>query len=135
MVGGPGAFFIIDDTPFPKKGRHSVGVAPQYATTLGKNANRQTLVSVTLTRDEVPAMVGLRLFLSENWTCALERMIWAGVPDARQSYKTKPEIALEEIDRIRAADVRFGCVPADAGYGLSVPFREDLSARGLTRAI
>jgi len=57
MVGGQAAFLIIDDTAQPKKGKHSVGVAPQYATTLGKNANCQTLVSITLARDEVPVMV------------------------------------------------------------------------------
>jgi SRSO17 transposase len=135
MVGGQSAFLIIDDTALPKKGKHSVGVAPQYATTLGKNANCQTLVSTTLARDEVPVMVGLRLFLPESWTSAPDRMIRARVPDAHQSYKTKPEIALEEIDRIRTAGVRFGCVLADAGYGLSAPFRQGLSARGLTWAV
>lgn len=135
MVGGQGAFLIIDDTALPKKGKHSVGVAPQYATTLGKNANCQTLVSITLARDEVPAMVSLRLFLPESWTSDPDRMIRARVPDAHQSYRTKPEIALEEIDRIRTAGVRFGCVLADAGYGLSAPFRQGLSARGLTWAV
>jgi SRSO17 transposase len=126
---------IIDDTALPKKGKHSVGVAPQYATTLGKNANCQTLVSITLARDEVPVMVGLRLFLPESWTSDPDRMMRARVPDANRSYRTKPEIALEEIDRIRAAGVRFGCVLADAGYGLSAPFRQGLSARGLTWAV
>lgn len=135
MVGGQAAVLIIDDTALPKKGKHSVGVAPQYATTLGKNANCQTLVSVTLARDDVPVMVGLRLFLPESWTSDPDRMIRARVPDAHQSYKTKLEIALEEIDRIRAAGVRFGCVLADAGYGLSAPFRQGLSARGLTWAV
>lgn len=135
IVGGQAAFLIIDDTALPKKGKHSVGVAPQYATTLGKNANCQTLVSITLARDEVPVMVGLRLFLPESWTSDPDRMIRARVPDAHQSYKTKPEIALEEIDRIRTAGVRFGCVLADAGYGLSAPFRQGLSARGLTWAV
>lgn len=135
MVGGQAAFLIIDDTALPKKGKHSVGVAPQYATTLGKNANCQTLVSITLAQDEVPVMVGLRLFLPESWTSDPDRMIRARVPDAQRSYKTKPEIALEEIDRTRTAGVRFGCVLADAGYGLSAPFRQGLSARGLTWAV
>lgn len=68
MVGGNDAWLIIDDTSLPKKGTHSVGVAPQYASTLGKNANWQTLVSLTLASREVPVMVGLRLFLPEGWT-------------------------------------------------------------------
>ena len=63
LVGGADAFLVIDDTTLPKKGTHSVGVAAQYASTLGKTANCQTLVSLTLARGEVPVMVGLRLFL------------------------------------------------------------------------
>ena len=59
----------------------------------------------------------------------------AGVPRALQDYRTKPEIALEEIDRVMAAGVRFGCVLADAGYGLSSPFRQALTARGLCWAV
>jgi SRSO17 transposase len=66
MVGGDDAWLVVDDTALPKKGRHSVGVAPQYASALGKNANCQTLVSLTLASGEVPVMVGLRLFLPER---------------------------------------------------------------------
>ena len=68
LVGGDKAWLIIDDTALPKKGKASVGVAPQYATALGKNANCQTLVSVTLASGEVPVMLSLRLFLPESWT-------------------------------------------------------------------
>jgi SRSO17 transposase len=104
LVGGEEAFLIIDDTALPKKGKHSVGVAPQYATSLGKNANCQTLTK-------------------------------ARVPSESQVYKTKPEIALEEIDRVMTSGVRFGCVLADAGYGMSAPFRQGLSERGLVWAV
>ena len=68
IVGASDAFLVIDDTALPKKGDHSVGVAPQYASMLGKRANCQTLVSLTLARDEVPVPVGLRLFLPDSWT-------------------------------------------------------------------
>jgi SRSO17 transposase len=68
LVGDSDAVMVIDDTAVPKKGKHSVGVASQYASALGKNANCQTLVSLTLARDEVPVMVALRLFLPESWT-------------------------------------------------------------------
>lgn len=135
MVGGDDAWLIIDDTSLPKKGTHSVGVAPQYASALGKNANCQTLVSLTLASREVPVMVGLRLFLPESWISDPSRLDRAGVPHDRRGYRTKPEIALAEIDRIRAAGARFGCVLADAGYGLSAPFRQGLSDRGLTWAV
>ncbi|MBB4232850.1 SRSO17 transposase [Rhizobium mongolense] len=123
---------MIDDTSLPKKGDHSVGVAPQYASMLGKRANCKTLVSLTLARDEVPVPVGLRLFLPESWTSDQDRMAKAGVPELSHASRTKPEIALDEIDRLIAAGVRFGTVLADAGYSLSAAFRQGLSARGLT---
>ena len=135
IVGGSDAFLVIDDTSLPKKGDHSVGVAPQYASMLGKRANCQTLVSVTLARDEVPVPVGLRLFLPESWIGDQERMAKAGVPDGMRTSRTKPEIALAEIDRLTAVGVRFGTVLADAGYGLSAAFRQGLSGRGLTWAV
>lgn len=135
LVGGEKAWLIIDDTALPKKGKASVGVAPQYATVLGKNANCQTMVSVTLASGEVPVMLSLRLFLPESWTSDAARMVKAGVPDSFQSYRTKPELAIEEIDRVIAAGVRFGCVLADAGYGLSASFRQSLSVRDLCWAV
>ena len=135
MVGGEDAWLIVDDTALPKKGTHSVGVAPQYASALGKNANCQTLVSLTLASGEVPVMVGLRLFLPESWTTAPVRLSRAGVPDEHRVYRSKPQIALAEIDRARAAGLRFGCALADAGYGLSAPFRQGLSERGLAWAV
>ncbi|MFG1307457.1 IS701 family transposase [Xanthobacter autotrophicus] len=135
LVGGPDAVLVIDDTSLPKKGSHSVGVAPQYASMLGKRANCQTLVSVTLARDEVPVAVGLRLFLPESWTGDVARMMVAGVPEPIHSPRSKPEIALQEIDRVTAQGVRFGLVLADAGYGLSASFRQGLSGRGLTWAV
>lgn len=134
-VGGDDAWLIIDDTALPKKGRSSVGVAPQHAGALGKNANCQTLVSLTLARHEVPVMIGLRLFLPESWTSDQARLERAKVPDDRRAYRTKPEIALGEIDRARDGGVRFGGVLADAGYGRSAPFRQGLSERGLRWAV
>jgi SRSO17 transposase len=135
LVGDEAGFLVIDDTALPKKGRHSVGVAPQYASSLGKTANCQSLVSVTLASREVPVMVGLRLFLPETWTDDPERMVRTRVPKERQTALTKPEIAIEEIDRVIASGARFGCVLADSGYGSSGPFRQALSERGLLWAV
>lgn len=134
LVGGADAILVVDDTALPKKGNRSVGVAPQYATTLGKTANCQTLVSLTLARGEVPVAVGLALFLPETWTSDPERMVSAGVPEGLRAARTKLEIAVAEIDRVREGGVRFGCVLADAGYG-SASFRLALSARGLSWAV
>jgi len=135
LVGGKDAVLVIDDTAMPKKGARSVGVAAQYASTLGKTANCQTLVSLTLARGEVPVMIALRLFLPESWTSAAVRLKRAGVPAEHRAARTKPEIALAEIDRVITAGVRFGYVLADAGYGLSAPFRQGLTARGLAWAV
>ncbi len=135
LVGDEAGFLVIDDTALPKKGAHSVGVAAQYASSLGKTANCQSLVSVTLASREVPVMVGLRLFLPDTWTSDAERMARARVPKERQVALTKPEIAIEEIDRVIAAGARFGCVLADSGYGSSGPFRQALTERGLLWAV
>jgi SRSO17 transposase len=135
LVGGSDAVLVIDDTAIPKKGKHSVGVAAQYASALGKTANCQTLVSLTLARGEVPVMLALRLFLPENWTRDWARLERAGVPAEYRTARTKPEMALAEIDRVIAACVHFGCVLADAGYGASAPFRQGLTARKLAWAV
>src|SRR5476651_1292217 len=135
LVGGKDSVLVIDDTAVPKKGTHSAGVAAQYASALGKTANCQTLVSLTLARGEVPVMVALRLFLPESWKSDRVRLKRAGVPAEHQTARTKPEMALAEVDRIIAAGVRFGCVLADAGYGLSAPFRQGLTARSLAWAV
>ena len=100
LVGGDDAVLVIDDTALPKKGTASVGVAGQYCGALGKQANCQSLVSLTLARREVPVPVGLRLFLPAVWTEDPSRCAKAGVPEAARIAQTKPEIALAEIDRL-----------------------------------
>src|SRR3954447_3308684 len=116
LVGGPKAVLVIDDTALPKQGVLSVGVARQYCGQLGKRANCQALVSLTLAGRDVPVPVGLRLFLPEEWTTDPERCAAAGVPDEEVVACTKGEIALAELDRVIAAGLRFGVVLADAGY-------------------
>lgn len=135
LVGGPEAVLIIDDTALLKQGTHSVGVARQYAGAAGKTTNCQALVSLTLAREEVPVCVALRLFLPAAWTDDPARCRAVGVPAERQGYRTKLELALEELDRLAAAGVTWGTVLADAGYGASADFRRALSTRGLTWAV
>src|SRR4051794_5396496 len=106
LVGGSDAVLVIDDTAIPKKGTHSVGVAAQYASALGKTANCQTLVSLTLARGEVPVVLALRLILPESWTSNRVRLDRAGVPAEYRTARTKPELALVEIDRAIAAGVQ-----------------------------
>jgi SRSO17 transposase len=151
-VGGEGAVLVVDDSGIPKKGELSVGVARQYCGELGKVANSQVLVSLTLARGEVPLPVGLRLFLPSAWTDDPERCDAAGVPEAARTAQSNPRlaippsyawrnlepaspaIALGEIDRVRAAGLRFACVLADAGFGSSPAFRHGLDERELAWA-
>jgi SRSO17 transposase len=134
MLGGEDAYLIVDDTSLPKKGTKSVGVAHQYCGALGKQANCQCLVTLTLARNEVPAPIAFRLYLPKEWTTAPTRCAKAKVPKSI-GYRPKWRIALDEIDRVRAAGVRFGCALADAGYGMCADFRHGLSERGLAWAV
>jgi SRSO17 transposase len=134
LVGGPDAVLVIDDTALVKQGRHSVGVKRQYCGQLGKRANCQALVSLTLARAEVPVCVGLRLFLPEDWCADAERLAVAGVPEETE-HRPKWRIALEEIDRVLASGARFGCLLADAEYGKAAEFRAGLNERHLAFAV
>jgi SRSO17 transposase len=134
LVGGADAVLAIDDTALVKQGSESVGVAHQYCGQLGKQANCQVLVSLTLARREVPVCVGLRPFLPETWARDMDRRLRAGVP-LPVEFQPKWHIALEEIDRVRAAGAVFGCVAADAEYGKVAHFRAGLAERGLRYAV
>jgi SRSO17 transposase len=134
LVGGPDAVLVVDDTALVKQGRHSVGVKRQYCGQLGKKANCQSLVSLTLARGEVPVCVGLRLFLPADWCGDAERRAAAGVPET-VAHRPKWEIALDEIDRVLASGGRFGCVLADAEYGKAAAFRAGLGERRLAHAV
>lgn len=134
MLGGKNSYVIVDDTALPKKGTESVGVAHQYCGALGKQANCQCLVSLTLARDDVPAPIALRLYLPQTWTKEAARRKRAKVP-LTISYRPKWRIALDEITRLQAVGVRFGCVLADAGYGVCAEFRRGLDQLGLEWAV
>jgi SRSO17 transposase len=134
LVGGKDAVLIVDDTALPKQGKHSVGVKRQHCGVLGKQANCQVLVSLTLARKEVPVPIALRLYLPEDWTQDEARRAAAKVPESI-TFKPKGDIALAQIDAALADDVRFGIVLADAGYGSSAGFRAGLTQRGLRWAV
>jgi SRSO17 transposase len=125
---------VVDDTALVKQGKHSVGVKRQYCGQLGKKANCQALVSLTLARAEVPVGVGLRLFLPEDWCDDAARRAAAGVPGTIE-YRPKWRIALDEVDRVLASGARFGCVLADAEYGRAAEFRAGLAERRLAYAV
>jgi SRSO17 transposase len=134
MLGGDDAFVIVDDTALPKKGTESVGVIHQYCGALGKQANCQSLVSLTLAKDDVPLPVALRLYLPESWAADMARRAKVGVPD-EITFRPKWRIALDELRRLRESGVRFGGVLADAGYGACAEFRRGLTELGLVWAV
>ena len=93
---GPIEAWIIDDTGFPKKGRHSVGVARQYCGQLGKQDNCQVAVSLSIANHHASLPVAYRLYLPQDWAEDRARRRKAGVPE-EVGFKTKPEIALEQM--------------------------------------
>ena len=123
--------FVLDDTGFPKKGKHSVGVARQYSGTLGRTDNCQVATSLHLAGESGSACVGMRLYLPEEWTSDPARCTKAGVPESIE-FKKKWEIALELLDAAIEWGVRKHVVLGDAGYGDSTDFRRGLDDRGLS---
>lgn len=135
LLGGKEAVLLVDDTALVKQGTHSVGVARQYCGELGKKANCQSLVTLTLAREEVPLPIWMRLFLPESWATDTERCQQAGIPDAERIHRPKWMIGLDGIDAALEAGVRFGAVGADAEYGKAPEFRRALQERGLLYAV
>jgi len=127
---GPIVAWIIDDTGFPKKGQHSVGVARQYCGQLGKQDNCQVAVSLSLANHHASLPVAYRLYLPEDWASDSKRRGKTGVPE-EISFKTKPEIALEQITAACEAGLARGVVLMDAGYGCNTELRASISALGL----
>lgn len=127
--------FVIDDTGFPKKGTHSVGVARQYSGTLGKVGNCQIGVSIHLATQAGSFPLDFELYLPEEWTQDPVRCDKARVPQDRRTYRTKWQLALELLDRVRGWRLVDRPVVADAGYGNVTEFREALRARGLSYAV
>lgn len=125
-----GGFWIIDDTGFPKQGKHSVGVARQYCGMLGKKDNCQVAVSVSLATEQASLPVAYRLYLPKEWAQDLVQRKKAGVP-AEVKFATKPEIALQQLERLLTQGAPKYCVLADAGYGVNQAFRQRLTELGL----
>ena len=126
--------WIVDDTGFQKKGSHSVGVARQYCGRLGKTDNCQIAVSLSIANHHVSLPIAYRLYLPEIWAKDAERRAKAHVPE-HVKFKTKPQIALAQIEAALEAGVAKGVVLADAGYGSNGAFRAGLTRLGLTYAV
>ena len=128
---GPIQAWIIDDTSFPKQGKHSVGVEHQYCGELGKQANCQVAVTLSIANHHASLPIAYRLYLPETWAKDAARRKKARIPEDI-AFKTKPQIALEQIRAACAANVPRGVVLFDASYGVNSALRAGVSALALS---
>ena len=129
-----GGYWIIDDTGFPKKGVHSVGVTRQYCGVLGKQDNCQVAVSVSLACEQGSLPVAWQLYLPRNWAEDATRRLKAGVPKEIE-FATKPQISLQQLQALLDQGAPHHCVLADAGYGIDYAFRQGLTTMGLAYVV
>jgi SRSO17 transposase len=127
---GPIEAWIIDDTGFAKKGRHSVGVTHQYCGELGQSANCQVAVTLSIANHHASLPIDYRLYLPQDWAEDEARRKKAGVPED-VVFKTKPEIALDQVRAACAAGIARGVVLADGAYGYDTRLRSGVSALGM----
>jgi len=127
---GPIEAWIIDDTSFPKQGKHSVGVHHQYCGQLGKQANCQVAVSLSVANHAASLPVAYRLYLPEAWTKDRVRRKKAGVPK-QIKFKTKPQIALEQIRWACESGLPRGVALMDAAYGRDARLRAGMTELGV----
>lgn len=123
------SFLILDDTTFPKKGKHSVGVAHQYCGALGKQSNCQALVSWQFASPRVHFPLIAEAYLPESWTSDEKRMKKAGVPPRRFAFRQKWRVALEQLKQFREEIPHEGIL-CDAGYGQCKEFLHALDELG-----
>jgi SRSO17 transposase len=126
---GPIEAWIIDDTGLPKKGHHSVGVSHQYCGQLGKQANCQVAVSLSIANHAASLPVAYQLYLPKGWAEDPSRRHKAGVPE-EVSFKTKPQIALKHIRWARKMGLPGDLVLLDAGYGHDAKLRTGITELG-----
>ncbi len=131
---GPISAWIVDDTGFPKKGKHSVGVARQYCGQLGKQDNCQVAVSLSVANAGASLPIAWRLYLPQAWAEDAELRRKAKIP-AEIAFQTKPQIALEQIRTAKTQGIAPGVVLADAGYGADGGFRAGLTELDLTYVV
>jgi SRSO17 transposase len=123
---GPVVAWILDDTGFPKKGKHSVGVTRQYCGQIGKQENCRVAVSLSVATWASSLPIAYRLYLPKEWAEDAQRRQKAEVPEEIE-FQIKPDIALDQIRAAVAAKVPSGVVLADAAYGMNTEFRDALT--------
>src|ERR1700758_4506721 len=131
--GEPIKAWILDDTSYPKQGNHSVGVHHQYCGQLGKQANCQAAVTLSIANHRASLPIAHQLYLPKAWATDAARRRKAHVPKTVR-FMTKPQIALVQITAALKAGVAPGVVLMDASYGTNAGLRFGIAALGLTYA-
>ncbi|ADO70240.1 Transposase [Stigmatella aurantiaca DW4/3-1] len=126
--------WIVDDTGFLKQGKHSVGVQRQYTGSAGKVTNCQIGVSLSIATRTEHVPIDFELYLPDSWANDIARRVEARIPPEVR-FKTKPQLALQMIDRAMEDGVPPGIVLADSAYGSSSQFRSHLRSLGLHYAV
>jgi SRSO17 transposase len=126
--------WIVDDTGVPKKGKHSVGVSHQYCGQLGKQANCQVAVSLSIANTFASVPIAYRLYLPQVWIDDADRRKACGVPEDL-TFATKQQISFNQICNAVDAGIPSGVVLADAAYGDDTGFRDDLTDLGMSYAV
>ncbi len=134
VEAGAAVHWIVDDTGFPKQGKHSVGVARQYCGQTGKQDNCRVAVSLSIATQLGSVPVGYQLYLPREWADDDERRRKVGVPE-EVVFKTKLGLAMQQIEAALGAGYPRGVVLADAAYGSDTAWREQLAGHGLTYAV
>lgn len=114
----------IDETSFVKKGKNSAGVGPQYLGSLGKTANGQVVVMSSFVQGTNASLVAADLYLPEDFHSDADRMKKVGLDPLTHPFKTKTTLAMDQIERLLALKCKPDYIVADAGYGVSIDFRE-----------
>ncbi len=120
---------VLDESGFPKRGRHSAGVAPQYCGRTGRVENCQVGVFASYVTDLGHALIDRELYLPEAWCADLPRRQAAHIPDTL-TFATKPELAQRLLARAHAAQVPIRWVVADSVYGHCPSLRAFLEEQG-----
>ncbi len=129
-----GGTFVVEELDFPKQGRHSVGVHRQHSAAFGRKINCQSAVSLHHAGPAGYCPLGLRLYLPRRWVNDPDRLDGAAVPPGLRGFRTRGQIALELLDRVRAEGWPAARVAVEAPFGTSQDFRDGLAERGLSLA-
>ena len=130
----PFPVLALDESGFPKRGRHSAGVGPQYCGRTGRVENCQVGVFLSYVTARGHALIDRDLYLPEDWCADALRRLAAHIPESVR-FATKPELGQRMIRRAKSAGLPIRWVVADTVYGHSPELRSFLEEQGYAYAL